>query len=221
MDILHRIGGELAVLRRRAAIKESLGRLSPRALADLGLERSEIPAVARLGARLGPEGLTLGEVVARSRATRTEPMADRLFRSLEKMAVRKTDMLAYQPADLDRYVEEARRLRAETMAAFWRGIGQGVAELLQPITRAAADSALGRRVRLQLVWRRAYRQMRAELATYSDRELMTDLRLTRAEIDDVAAEGADERLSAHIAADPALRRAAFGLRALHRAHSRA
>jgi uncharacterized protein YjiS (DUF1127 family) len=218
MNLLHRIGGELAVLRRPGALKEALGRLSPRALADLGLERADIPAVARLGARLGPEGATLGKGVARVRTAATESRADRLFRLLERMSARTSEIQAYQTRDLDRYVAEAHRLRAETMAAFWRSVSAGLADLVRPLTKEALASGLGRRIQLQMVWRRAYRQMRAELATYSDRELMTDLHLTRSEIDDIAAEGADERLGAYIAADPALRRADLGLRALHRAH---
>lgn len=221
MDLLHRMGEELAVVRKRIAITNDLERLSPRALADLGLERREIPAVARLGARLGREGTTLREVIARVRATPTSSFADRLFGSLERMSERKTGTLAYQPRDLERYQEEARRLRAETMAAIWRSLATGAADVVRPAAVAARDSALGRWLRLELVWRRAYRQLRTELGSYSERELMSDLRLTRAEIDEVAADGADERLHAYIAADPALRRSSLGLRALHRAHGRA
>lgn len=220
MDLLHRIGEELAVARKRIAIKNALARLSPRALADLGLEHREIPAVARLGARLGPEGATLRQLIALVRAAPSPTLADRLFGSLERMSERKTETLAYQPQDLERYVEEARRLRAETMAAIWRSVATGAADLVRPALLAARDSAPGRWLRLELVWRRAYRRLRSELGSYSERELMSDLRLTRAEIDEVAAEGADERLHAYVAADPALRRSAFGLRALHRAHGR-
>ena len=221
MDLLHRIGEELATVRKRLAIKNALERLTPRALADLGLERREIPAVARLGARLGAEGVTLREVIERVRATPPASLADRLFGALERMSERKTATLAYQPEDLERYREEARRLRAATMTAIWRSLVAGAADLVRPATVAARESALGRWLRLELVWRRSFRQLRTELGSYSERELMSDLRLTRAEIDEVAAEGADERLQAYIAADPALRRAAFGLRALHRAHGRA
>ena len=221
MNLLHRIGAELAVVRKQIAIKNALERLSPRALADLGLERREIPAVARLGARLGPEGATLRQVIERVQATPSASLADRLLGLLERVGERKTATRAYQPQDLERYREEARRLRAETLTAIWRAVATGASELVRPAVLAARESGVGRWLRLELVWRRAYRQLRTELGSYSERELMSDLRLTRAEIDEVAAEGADERVHAYLAADPALRRSAFGLRALHRAPGRA
>ena len=61
-------------------------------------------------------------------------------------------------------------------------------------------------------------RMRAELATYSDRELMADLRLARSEIDEIAAEGADERLAAYVAANPSLCRAWAERWAMRHAH---
>jgi uncharacterized protein YjiS (DUF1127 family) len=220
MDLLHRITDHLAIRRKQAAIRDALARLSGRALADLGLEPGEIAAVARLGARLGPEGGTLGEVVARVRAARSETVsvADRLFGALERMSARKAETLTYTPYDLDRYREEAYRLRAETSAAFWRSLGQGLVALFRPVKQAALDSGLGRRIRLELFWRRAYRRVRAELASYTDRELNSDLRLARSEIDDIAAEGADERVAAYVAANPNFRRAWSGRGSMHRAH---
>ena len=41
MDLLHRIGEELATVRKRLAIKNALERLTPRALADLVLDVAE------------------------------------------------------------------------------------------------------------------------------------------------------------------------------------
>lgn len=220
MTLLHRITRLLRLRRRQATIQHALARLSDRALADLGVERSEIPAVARLGARLGFAGARLSEVVARVRAAGPPktPLADRLFASLERMSARKSAIIAYEPPDVDRYVREAHRLRAAAMAGLMRSLGQGIADLVRPVAQVGLASALGRRVRLELVWRRAHRRMRAELATYSDRELMTDLRLTRSEIDGVAAEGADERVAAFIADNPGFRQARAGRGALREAH---
>ena len=78
--------------------------------------------------------------------------------------------------------------------------------------------ALGRWVRLELVWRRAYAQARTELMSYSDREMQADLLRSRSEIGEIAAEAADDRLAAFVAADPVLRRAVAGRMALRRAH---
>ena len=219
MNILHRINGHLEIRRKQAAIHSALARLDARALADLGLEPGDIAAVARLGSRLGPDGAHLSEIVARVRAARPARSRRRPpVRALERMSDHKAATLAYTPSDLDRYIEDAHRLRAETIASLWRSLGQGLADLFRPAVQAALESGLGRRIRLELVWRRAYRQMRAELATYSDRELMADLRLARSEIDDIAAEGADERLVAYVAANPSLRRAWAERGAMRHAH---
>ncbi|MFL5335524.1 MAG: hypothetical protein ACJ8H8_20645 [Geminicoccaceae bacterium] len=88
----------------------------------------------------------------------------------------------------------------------------GLAALVAQLWQAAAESDLGRGVHLRRFWRRAFRQVRAELRSYSPRELMADLRLSPAEIDDIAAEGADQRVAAFVAANPAFRRAALGRR---------
>ena len=64
--------------------------------------------------------------------------------------------------------------------------------MVRPARKAALESALGRRLRLELVWRQAYAQ-------------------------EIAAEAADDRLAAHVAADPSLRRALTGRTALRRA----
>ncbi len=115
-------------------------------------------------------------------------------------------------------MEEAHRLRAETTVALGRSLGRALADLLEPAKQAALNSAVGRRIRMELVWRRAYREIRTELASYSDRELQADLRLAPSQIVDIAAEGADERLADYIAADAGLRRAMRRPAALHRAH---
>ena len=220
MNLLHRIAGHFEIRRKQAAIHSALARLDARALADLGLEPGDIATVARLGSRLGPDGAHLSEIVARVRAAEASavPRGDGLFATLERMSAHKAATLAYTPSDLERYIEDAHRLRAETMASLWRSLGQGLADLFRPAVQAALETGPGRRVRLELEWRRAYRRMRAELATYSDRELMADLRLARSEIDGIAAEGADERLAAYVAANPSLRRAWAERGAMRHAH---
>ena len=125
---------------------------------------------------------------------------------------------AYTPADLDRYVAEARRLRAEILAGFGRWLGHRLADVARPVRQAVLESALGRWVRLELVWCQTYAQARTELMSYSDREMQADLRRSRSKIDEITAEAADERLAAYVAADPSLRRALAGRMALHRAH---
>lgn len=64
-----------------------------------------------------------------------------------------------------------------------------------------------KRVELARKWRRAYRRVHAELDAYSDRELLADLRLTRSEIPDIAAEAADQEVAAFVRAHPEYRRA--------------
>ena len=73
-----------------------------------------------------------------------------------------------------------------------------------PVTAAA--TGLGRWLTLELVWWRAYRRIHGELATYSDRELMADLRLSRSDIDGIAVEGADAAQVEFVRAHPAYRR---------------
>ena len=117
MNFLHRITGHFEIRRKQAAIHGALARLDARALADLGLEPGDIATVARLGSRLGPDGAHLSEIVARVRAAEASAVsrADRLFAALQRMSARKAATLAYTPSDLDRYIEDAHRLRAETI----------------------------------------------------------------------------------------------------------
>ena len=62
------------------------------------------------------------------------------------------------------------------------------AALAQPLAAAFGATELGRRVAHALARQREIRRVRAELASYSQRELMTDLRLTLAEVDGIAAQ---------------------------------
>lgn len=196
MSLLHLLTLPLETGSKRAAIYRSLARRDDRALADLGIERREIAAVARLGAGLGPEGATLAEVVARVRVAQADRAA---------APAPGRQPLAYSPADIDCYLAEAQRLRAETVAASWRWLGRQLADLVRPAGQALRRSAAGRWVRARLVWRRAYRRTLAELEAYSDRELAVDLRRARSDIAALAAEAADARLLAHLAAEAAPR----------------
>ncbi len=60
-------------------------------------------------------------------------------------------------------------------------------------------------LKLALVWRREYRRVLAELATYSDRELATDLRLHASDTPGIAAEAADQRVAAFVRNNPIYR----------------
>lgn len=164
MVFIHRIAEYFAETRSAAAIRHELRRLAPRALADLGVTQEDLPYVARLGARLGPKGVSMTEIVREAREW---------------------------------------RLREPTMRSRMANVAQG-------IVAAIEGTDLGRRLNLELVWRRAYRRVRAELETYSDQELMADLRLNRSDIDGIAAEGAHEQVAGFVAAHPAYRRVGHG-----------
>ena len=97
--------------------------------------------------------------------------------------------------DVERHLREARRLRAEAMAATFRAIG-------------GAAARLGRRLRLALLRQRVRQRARAGLEGYTDPELQRDLLFPRSEIGRIAAEEADRRLAAFVAGHPAHRRAA-------------
>jgi uncharacterized protein YjiS (DUF1127 family) len=60
----------------------------------------------------------------------------------------------------------------------------------------AIATGLARRAERARVWRREYDHVRAELLTYSERELAADLGLSRSAIGDLAVEAADERVAA-------------------------
>lgn len=167
MEFLHRI----TELRGAAVIRRELNRLPPRALADLGLTPEDVPYVARVGARLGPQGASIAQLVEEARAL---------------------------------------RLGRPTLAS---RIGSFVGQLRAGIESTAAGRALA----LELLWRRAYRRVHAELGSYSDRELMADLRLSRGDVHDIAVEGADEAVAEFVASHPVYRRAAAGRLGLGRA----
>ena len=89
----------------------------------------------------------------------------------------------------------------------------GLAALVARLWQAARASDLGRSVQLRRLWSQAFRRARAELRSYSPRELMADLRLSPSNIDDLAAETADAKVAAFVGANPAYRRVALAPRA--------
>jgi hypothetical protein len=62
-------------------------------------------------------------------------------------------------------------------------------------------------LKLALIRHRAFRKVSAELESYSERELMADLRLNRSAIPAIAAEAADQRVAAFVQSHPECRRA--------------
>ncbi|MGD9508402.1 MAG: DUF1127 domain-containing protein [Geminicoccaceae bacterium] len=170
MVFIHRIVEYLAEMRGAAAIRHELRRLTPRALADLGMTPEDVSHVARAGARLGPKGATMAQIVGEARASGLS-----------------------RPS-----------------------LNSRITHLVRSVEGAIERTDFGRRLNLEFVWRCAYGRVRAELATYSDRELMADLRLNRSDIDRVAAEGADEQVARFVTAHPAYRRAGHGRTSLGR-----
>lgn len=60
-------------------------------------------------------------------------------------------------------------------------------------------------LKLASIWRREYRRVLAEFASYSDRELSADLRLHLSDTPGIAAEAADQHVAAFVRDNPAYR----------------
>jgi uncharacterized protein YjiS (DUF1127 family) len=197
MDLLHRLGQSLAAKVSEQKTVQRLNRLDDRSLADLGLSRDEIRPVARLASRVAPEGVSLTEIIARVRAGEDarSGLADRLYGSLalaaDRFSANEAHTLAYTPSELDRYVAQAHRLRAETMAGFWQSIG-----------RQFAITEMGKRLTLNRLRRSEIARITRELESYTPQQLMADLRLARSEIDGIAADSADRAVDAFVRAHP-------------------
>ena len=91
-------------------------------------------------------------------------------------------------AELARLIKEAEAMRAEAGARLLRKAGHGIIGMGRAVGRPLASGAMDLTSRIRLAWQRqrAYRKARAELETYSDRELAADLRLNRADIPEFA-----------------------------------
>jgi uncharacterized protein YjiS (DUF1127 family) len=214
MDLLHRLRDNLAIKRRELDTIHLLIRLNERSLCDLGLTREEIRPVAKLAARAGRNGVQLPELIARTRqaeagrASALSRLLTALARAGERIAARE-QITEYQPREVERLMAEAHRARDEAVADLlrraWRGVHQTVGALVGPLAQRIVASETFRRLDLARLRRREFLQLRRQLASYSDRELMADLRLVRSEIDDVAADGA-QRLVDSIARNGRQRR---------------
>lgn len=111
--------------------------------------------------------------------------------------------------DIDRFIEEGKRLRAAEGDKLLRAIGRGLDRyLVEPVAAALRATGLPQRLELASMRRREQAKVAAELGTYSERELMGDLRMNRSEIPDVAAAEADHRVAAFVRANPDYRRPA-------------
>ena len=77
--------------------------------------------------------------------------------------------------DLARFVKKGRRLRDGEIDKLSRSMGRGMVRLssalAQPITAAIGATGLPQRIALARLWRREFRKARAELESYSEREL--------------------------------------------------
>lgn len=62
MSILHRIHHHILLKIREHATRDALEALSPRQLADLGLEETDLSRLSRLAAEPGSAGLTIEEL---------------------------------------------------------------------------------------------------------------------------------------------------------------
>ncbi len=90
-------------------------------------------------------------------------------------------------AEIAQIIKDARLMRAQAQAELLRSAGRGIARLGRPLASAIGGLGLTGRVRESLQQRRAYLKTRAELETYSARELAADLRLNRSDIPELAA----------------------------------
>jgi hypothetical protein len=112
--------------------------------------------------------------------------------------------------DLARFVNKGRRMRDEESDKLFRSLGRGMARLssalAQPITAAIRATGLSQRIALTRLWRREFRKARAELESYSERELRSDLRINRSDISEIAAEAAEQSVEAFVRSHPEYRK---------------
>jgi uncharacterized protein YjiS (DUF1127 family) len=101
------------------------------------------------------------------------------------------ELRSVSSAEIAQIIKNARRMRAEAQAELLRSAGRGIARLGRaiggPLASAIGGLGLTTRLRQALKQRRAYLKTRAELETYSARELAADLRLSRSDIPEFAA----------------------------------
>ncbi len=112
--------------------------------------------------------------------------------------------------DLARFAEKGRRVGDAEIDKLCHSMGRGMVRLgsalALPITVAIGATGLPQRIALALLWRREFRKARAELETYSERELESDLRINRSDIPEIAAEAADQSVAAIVRSRPEFRK---------------
>ena len=113
--------------------------------------------------------------------------------------------------DLARFAEKGRRLRDAEIDKLCHSMGRGMVRLgsalALPITVAIGATGLPQRIALARLWRREFRKARAELESYSERELESDLRINRSNIPEIAAEAAEQSVGAFLRSHPEYRKA--------------
>ena len=112
--------------------------------------------------------------------------------------------------DLARFVKKGRRLRKGEIDKLCHSMGRTMVRLssalAQPITVAIGATGLPQRIALARLWRREFRKARAELESYSERELKSELRINRSDIPEIAAEAADQSVAAIVRSRPEYRK---------------
>ena len=97
------------------------------------------------------------------------------------------ELRSVSSAEIAQIIKDARLMRAQAQAELLRSAGRCIARLGRPLASAIGGLGLTRRLRESLQQRRACLKTRAELETYSARELAADLRLNRSDIPEFAA----------------------------------
>jgi hypothetical protein len=62
-----------------------------------------------------------------------------------------------------------------------------------------------KRIELELIWRREFARVRAELTSYSERQISADLRMNGSDIPGIAREAADQHLATFVRSRPSYR----------------
>lgn len=182
--------------RRQRHTAKVLSSLSDRALADLGLERTDIKDVARVAARPQSASLTMAQLV---QLARDEDFA----RSVPARP-------ALLPGGLDAARLAAHQARADAIADSVIGISRGLAGAVRWLASAMGLAESAEMATLRKVRNQAYERVMAELSAYSDRELNGDLRIARSQLPELAGQEADQRLAQFVRRNPAYRAAFQG-----------
>lgn len=200
MDLRYRLSSSVESKLTEWKIRGELARLNDRCLADIGLERVGIGQFARTAAQ------PVAPAHTDAPAFRADPQPVPTAR-LE----RRRDLPAFTSREIALFVRRGEQLRNEEVGRHLRAMGQGIArlgaELAQPVALLLKATGLPQRAALAWMWHREFHKVRAELESYSERELTADLQLNRSGIPGIAADAADERVAAFVQARPDYRSA--------------